>query len=275
MVVISVVVADKMLSRQRLRTSSAQPVFQNPLDGVLALAAKELVDIIRTAARRGKQTKMVVIARAANRVGNVLPAKVWCRMPPPATLSWHVRHVVLRDAFARLVKIICPPVNGAPASHIGTAVDTVLRARVLGAVLALVHAARRRKIRNVLHTRTRRINAAHLRRRYFVFVALVHLSDDFVSVRTSLASTTWVYCVEEFTKTVYSVVRVFHLLLAIAAVVVLVVPVLVAETQNTSRPYVFPAPVANCASTRLRSPGKLSFLAKKQSMLYENARRSM
>ena len=56
MVVISVVVADKMLSRQRLRTSSAQPVFQNPLDGVLALAAKELVDIIRTAARRGKQT---------------------------------------------------------------------------------------------------------------------------------------------------------------------------------------------------------------------------
>ena len=55
MAVISVVVAGKMLLLQRLRTSSAQPVFQNPLVGVLALAAKELVDIIRTVARRGKQ----------------------------------------------------------------------------------------------------------------------------------------------------------------------------------------------------------------------------
>ena len=218
---------------------------------------------------------MVGIARAANRVGNVLPAKVWCRIPPPATLSWRARHVVLRDAFALLVKIICPPVNGALASHIGTAVGTVLRARVLGAALALVHAARRRKIRNVLHTRTRRINAAHLRRRYFVFVALVQRSDDFVSVPTSLASTTSVYCVGEFARAVHSVVLVFHLLLAIAPVVVLVVPVLVAGTQNLSRAYVFPAPVANCASTRLRSPGKLSFLAKRQSMLYENVHRSM
>ena len=106
-------------------------------------------------------------------------------------------------------------------------------------------------------------------------MAPVRRSDDFVSVPTSLASTTWVYCVADLTRRVLSVVHVFHLVLAIAPVVVLVVPVLVAGMQNISRAYVFPAPVANCGSTRLRSPGKLSFLVKRQSMLYENARRSM
>jgi len=173
------------------------------------------------------------------------------------------------------VNIIRPPEYGAPASHIRNLVGTVLPVRVLGAAPALVHAVRRNQSRNVLHTRTRRIDAAHPRRRYFVFVPIVQRNDDFVSVPTSLVSTTSVYCVEEFDRAVYSVVLVFHLVHVIALVVVLVVPVPVAGIQNLSRACVFPAPVVNCASTRLRDPGKLSFLAKRQSMLYENVHRSM
>ena len=103
----------------------------------------------------------------------------------------------------------------------------------------------------------------------------VQRNDDIVSVPTSLANITSVYCVEKLGQKVNSVVLAFHLLHVIALVVVLVVPVPVAEISDLSRACVSPALVAKCASTHLRDPGKLSFLAKRRSMLYENVHRSM